>query len=365
MDKKVAICAIGTEITRGIIQDKHVYYISKELTEIGFTISQATIIPDDDNIEFVLRNLLSNNDVLIITGGLGPTCDDMTRYAISNISNLDLEVNKKAYDLLKEYIKIEVDEVNLRQAMIPKGYKILENKNGTACGFYNKIDNKIIISLPGPPNELRPIFDDDVINILKKEISYKDNSRDEYSTYIIRESKLEETCRDLNIDNVTWATRVKDNHIILYVKGSNKDLFIEKLTNKLTKYLIVKGNIEPIKHLEKVLLDKNLTIGVIEKTTLGYITNLIVKTNTYNKWYKGSVINTVLDIDCDILVKTYKEKNNYFISINDIKIKVNIDEIGNFDLEKKIAISTILLLSFYAQGCDVIDIINNSPYYYV
>ena len=95
-----SLIVIGSELTRGIISDKHGQLVSRELTKLGYHISQIVAIPDDGTIEQILHALLKSNDVIIITGGLGPTSDDMTRQAISDVAGRKLVKNEAAYSRL-------------------------------------------------------------------------------------------------------------------------------------------------------------------------------------------------------------------------------------------------------------------------
>lgn len=153
-----SLIVIGSELTRGIISDKHGQLVSRELTKLGYHISQIVAIPDDGTIEQILHALLKSNDVIIITGGLGPTSDDMTRQAISDVAGRKLVKNEAAYSRLYKRVGERIHGANEKQAYFPEGFETILNPNGTAEGFYGYAGNTLLISLPGPPREMEPML---------------------------------------------------------------------------------------------------------------------------------------------------------------------------------------------------------------
>lgn len=282
MAKTVSLCIIGTEITTGIIQDKHIFYLTNALVKLNYEIKKIEIIGDYDDIKGSLNECLLVSDTLIVTGGLGPTSDDITRNAISETLNKKLVLNEEALSYLKSYLKREVDDINLRQALIPTGFNIIENKKGTACGFYSNIDNKLIISLPGPVKELRSMFEESVLKILNPSID-NDNKRDEFSIYLMPEAYLEEILQSFKIQDVRWSTRFQDHHINLYLSGKNKDILKDKLKKRLS-ILMQEGDISLSALLDKSLNDKR--VSFVESS--GYLSSYLRARE--NKAFKEALI---------------------------------------------------------------------------
>ena len=135
---KAALILIGTEITRGIIQDKHSQLVGKNLTSIGIHMSQIAAVPDDGTIEGILSAIVRKNDIVIITGGLGPTSDDMTRQCIADVAGSPLEVNEDSWNDLKLKLGDRLMGANEKQCYIPRGFTRIKNSNGTADGFYGR-----------------------------------------------------------------------------------------------------------------------------------------------------------------------------------------------------------------------------------
>lgn len=294
-NKSASICIIGTELTKGIIEDKHSKMISKQLNELNITVNQISIINDDGSIENVLNSWLNNNDLIFVTGGLGPTSDDLTRLSISNVSQKKLVENKIAYNLLFEKIGERIKGANYSQTLIPEGFNLLPNPLGTAAGFWGNVVNNeketLIFSMPGPPRELKPMFFNDVLPIVKDYIGYNEKTNTELSTFLICESKLEEICESLNVKNTTWGTRFQDNRISLFVSGDNSNKMIELLKEKVGKELILDGNIEAIDILINDLLSKNYSISCAESCTGGLCAQLLTERSGSSSYFEGSVVS--------------------------------------------------------------------------
>lgn len=314
-NKSASICIIGTELTKGIIEDKHSKMISKELNEINITVNQISIINDDGSIENVLNSWLNNNDLIFVTGGLGPTSDDLTRLSISNISHKKLVENKTAYDLLFERIGERIKGANYSQTLIPEGFNLLPNPLGTAAGFWGKVVNNeketLIFSMPGPPRELKPMFFNDVMPIVKDYIGYTEKSNTELSTFLICESKLEEVCESLNIKNTTWGTRFQDNRISLFVSGENSNRMIELLKEKVGKELILDGNIEAIDILINDLLSNNYSISCAESCTGGLCAQLLTERSGSSSFFEGGVVSYSNEVKNKVLGVNEETLKNY------------------------------------------------------
>ncbi len=217
---KAALCLIGTELTRGIIQDSHTKLIASTLDGMGFDIAEVVIIPDDGTVGPLLKQLVAQVDVIICTGGLGPTSDDITRDAIAEAAGVELAEDKAALDELEAMIRRKAGNANRRQIMIPRGFKILKNPLGTAPGFYGTIEKALVFCIPGPPAEMERMFLREVLPVLS-------GSHDAYeapleiSTFLIPESQLEELCIKAQQPGVSWGTRVQGLKISLYLRGGS------------------------------------------------------------------------------------------------------------------------------------------------
>ncbi len=416
MNKSASICIIGSELTKGIIGDKHSKMISQELSKLNINVNQISIINDDGSIEALIDAWLNFNDIIFVTGGLGPTSDDLTRSSISKVANVELVENKKAYDNLLKMVGERINGANYSQTLIPKGFNILENPFGTAVGFYGEIkkDNHstLIYSMPGPPKELNPMFYNLVIPHLKNNIGFNDIESIEYSTFLICESKLEEACASLKFDDIKWGTRFQDNKISLFVSGKEKDEFISKLRDKVGSQLILEGNHDSLNIVIDNLKSNQYSISCAESCTGGLCSKLLTDFSGSSAFFEGSVVsysndvkNKILNVKKDTLEKFGAVSKETVLEMADnVRLLMNSDvafsvsgiagplggsvekPVGTvwFGFSKKgeksqavclkfttttrngirrrASVASFLLLSFYINGYTLLDIIDKWEY---
>jgi nicotinamide-nucleotide amidase len=166
------IISIGTELLLGEILDTNTRFLARGLREIGINLYRTSIVGDNPNrISEILKESLLRTDVLITTGGLGPTVDDPTRDAVSLALGLELEFHSELWNQIQNRFLsrgISPTDNNRKQAYIPAGATVIQNPVGTAPAFYIKKNGKLIICLPGVPHEMEFLFVNDVISILKQ-----------------------------------------------------------------------------------------------------------------------------------------------------------------------------------------------------
>lgn len=174
LTKNIALLATGDEIVDGVILNTNAQSMASRLFHEQMRVTQHAVIRDDEEkITQTILSLLSDNDALIITGGLGPTTDDRTRFGLAKALQASLELRQDVWQaivdrLLQRYEMTNIPLSNQQQALFPTGAKILENPNGTAAGCLCYLQNKPIFMLPGPPNECLPMFMQHTLPILKE-----------------------------------------------------------------------------------------------------------------------------------------------------------------------------------------------------
>ena len=189
------IITIGDEILIGQIVDTNSAFISKELNKIGVSVYQITSVQDDRNhILKALKEAEGNADIIIITGGLGPTKDDITKHSICEYFNDTLVQNDAVLQhvefLFKKYIQTPMSDLNRLQAMVPKKAKVLQNRFGTAPGMWIEENEKIFISLPGVPYEMKALMEYEVLPGLQKKYHFPFILHKTLITYGLGESSL-------------------------------------------------------------------------------------------------------------------------------------------------------------------------------
>ena len=215
------IICVGTEILLGDIVNTNAVYLSKQLAELGIDVLRQSVVGDNDaRLEEEIKNALCKNDIVILTGGLGPTNDDITKEISSKVMDEELVFNEKEYLKIEKYFsdkKIKMAQNNKKQAYLPKNCTVLQNDNGTAPGFAIEKDGKCIICLPGPPREMRRMFETGARMVLEKYSSCVLISHNVRMTGIGESSMAQEARNLLESQNPTVAPYAKDGECLLRV----------------------------------------------------------------------------------------------------------------------------------------------------
>ncbi|HSH35069.1 competence/damage-inducible protein A [Schnuerera sp.] len=283
------IVSVGTEIILGNTLNTNTYYLSKKLWEIGIDVLYHTSVKDNPKLlEDVLKIGLERSDLLIFTGGLGPTTDDMTKEVISKTLGLDLKLNKKMEKSIKDYFNNTgktMSPNNIKQAYLPCNAIPLVNEVGTAPGIYIEWNDKKIILLPGPPKEMKLMFNKYVIPLIHQEYIIKIKT---INTIGIGESALETLLLDIIKDqkNPRLATYAKDGQVDINIVAKDikeekvdilLDEMVKKIDSKISKYIYSYEN----ESIEKVVFDKlkkrNMKIAFCESCTGGLISARFTK----------------------------------------------------------------------------------------
>lgn len=289
---RAEIIAIGTEILLGDILNTNAQFLSKELADLGIDVYNQTVIGDnEERILEAFAKAFEKCDLVITTGGLGPTQDDLTKELGAKFFNKDLELDKESLEWIKGYLNIgegEVLESNIKQAYMPVDSIILKNPNGTAPGAILSENNKTLIIMPGPPNEVIPMFKDYV----KKYLLDKTGSTIKSKTlrlFGIGESIMATKIDNLikNCTNPTVAPYAKESDVILRVtaKGKNEEEcvnlinpLIDKVKDVLEDYIYAEEEEESMQSVvAKLLCDKKLTISTAESCTGGLIASMLIE----------------------------------------------------------------------------------------
>jgi nicotinamide-nucleotide amidase len=224
---KAEIIAVGTEILLGDIVNTNAQFLSKELASIGISVYRQEVIGDnEDRLLEALEEALKRSDMVITTGGLGPTGDDLTKETVCKYFGMEMVLHEESYDALKGFfnkVNKEISKSNMKQVYFPKYGIVLANPNGTAPGAILEKDNKTIIILPGPPREMKPMY----LNHVKEYLMPKGSGV--IKSEVIRvlgvgESTAAERLKDL-IDagvNPTIAPYAKDTDVIFRITANGK-----------------------------------------------------------------------------------------------------------------------------------------------
>jgi len=283
---KAEIIAVGTELILGQIPNTNAQVISQALQEIGIDVYYHICVGDNkERLKEVFQTSFKRSDIIILTGGLGPTEDDLTKETVAEYLNLPLKLDENSLNRMKDYFKKtgrQIANNNYKQALIPEGAIAIENKNGTAPGVLLKYGDKIIVMLPGPPREMEPMLKETVIPYLSKMSATTIFSRI-LKFYGIGESDLEERLKDL-IDSQTVPTiaplvgRAGEVTIRLTAKAGSKEEAQkiirpteEEIIKRTREYFYGFDNDSVEEIVAKLLSKLNKTISIAESCTGGLL----------------------------------------------------------------------------------------------
>ncbi|WP_434796727.1 competence/damage-inducible protein A [Terrisporobacter vanillatitrophus] len=287
---KAEIITVGTEILLGDILNTNTHYLSNELANMGVDVYYQITVGDNENrLLNQLEESFKRSDLVVLTGGLGPTEDDLTKEVCAKYFDLEMEFHQPSWDKIIEIhnkMKRIPTENNKKQAYFPVNSIILPNEHGTAPGCIMEKDNKTIIVMPGPPREMKPMFDNFVKPFLQK------NSEDILKSKVIRiigvgEAKVENDLLDLiqKQINPTIATYAKDGECTVRITAKGKTVEeVEKLILPVAKEIknrfkeTVYGEDETTieDEVAKFLVKNNLTISVAESCTGGMVSSSLI-----------------------------------------------------------------------------------------
>jgi nicotinamide-nucleotide amidase len=323
---RAVIITIGDEILIGQTVDTNSAWIGSELSKSGFDVFRITSVHDTrEAILYALGEVSGKADIVIITGGLGPTSDDITKPVLCEFFNTQLVINEEVLEMIEEMMsrrKNPMNENNRMQAYVPESCRILKNARGTAPGMWFEKEGTIFISMPGVPSEMKYIMSEHVLPELNKRFTSNAIVHRNIMTYGTFEAKLAEILSDFEKGlpgNIKLAYLPSSGVIKLRLTGMGGDLIRlnEVISGKVAElYSIIPEfiygeNEDPLeKVVGKLLREKKKTVATAESCTGGEIAHLITSIPGSSVYYKGSVIayansvkSGILNIPDDIISK--------------------------------------------------------------
>lgn len=227
------IISVGTELLLGNIVNTNAQFLSGRLAELGFDLYFQTVVGDNtDHLKEALDNAYRHADLVIMTGGLGPTKDDLTKEMLAAYFGKTLEFHEDAFEHVVKQVHAfgatEITENHRKQAMLPTDSIILENQNGTAPGCIMENEGKIVVLLPGPPREMQPMFELAVEKYLYKLVSksiasvmIRLKNREEAPADLIGEAPVAQRLGELvDLENPTVATYAQEEGVLVRVTAA-------------------------------------------------------------------------------------------------------------------------------------------------
>jgi nicotinamide-nucleotide amidase len=322
------IITIGDEILIGQIVDSNSAFISKELNKIGVSVYQITSVQDDkQHILDSLKVANSRSQVVIITGGLGPTKDDITKHTLCEYFGDTLEQDQAVLAhieaLFAKYISTPISDLNRLQALVPTKADVLKNEFGTAPGLWMEKDGTSFISLPGVPFEMKGLIKSAVLPRIVSQYERPHILHKTIITYGLGESAIANKIEDWenklpSAIKLAYLPSLGKVRLRLSAKGDNKDEIKQVIASEAKKLYPLIGDIiygeEEDESIEasigSILTDKGFTLATAESFTGGKIAEQLTAIPGASKYFKGSVVSyatetkiKLLGVDEDLIKK--------------------------------------------------------------
>ncbi|MFP4447642.1 MAG: CinA family nicotinamide mononucleotide deamidase-related protein [Bacteroidales bacterium] len=323
---KVEIITIGDEILAGHIQNLNAHWLASHLTENGFDVRYITTLPDDINsvVEF-FTIASSRSNIIFVTGGLGPTNDDITHQAITKFFGATWKFNQKVYDRIKEYLnerEYSFSGHNPSQAKVPANAQVFLNEIGTAPGLMLERGDTMFVFMPGVHSEMKKMARDLIVPQFKKKYLKENLLTEVIVTQGIPEVQLAEKLKE-------WEEKLPAGFSLAYLPGAGivklritaignkrekiREIMDEKISllqRIIPEYYVIQGNVTIEEVVGKLLAKYGETICTAESCTGGAISASIVSIPGSSDYYKGSIVaysnavkQCMLSIDENVIVR--------------------------------------------------------------
>lgn len=327
MTYDIGILTIGSELLDGRVQDTNANFICNELNSSGLNVSIILTCPDNlGQIKNSLSYLIQNCSHIIISGGLGPTSDDLTREAVAEFFNKPLKLDQEAFHYIKNIFKNrrrQFEPSNEKQALFPEGSTVINNPNGTAPGFWMEFKNHLnmnasLSSLPGVPGELKAMISESVIPKLKTRlVGITPLKKLTFKIFGLPESVVGARIKELQLSDdiiVSYRASFPEIHLVLKFPDNKYDSL--DLNNRIvaaigSEWIFTKDLAQSFENtIHELLISKGITIGTAESCTAGGISNLLTNSSGASSYFLGSINcysnqlkERLLKVPSDIILK--------------------------------------------------------------
>lgn len=302
------IISVGDEILIGQIVNTNAVFIAKELNKIGIEVVQITSISDKkEAIVKCLDDAQQRAQVIILTGGLGPTKDDLTKHTLcayfDDVLVKNEEVLERIEAMFKKYVPTPINDENRKQALLPSKAKVLENKMGTASGMWFEVEDRVVISLPGVPFEMKALISNEVVPALQQHYTRPYIIHKTLLTYGLGESVIAERIEDwennLPVDiKLAYLPNIGRVRLRLSGKGPDLDVITARIEEQVASLLpqiedIFMGFEEEAsveEQIQKKSISEGFTLALAESCTGGEIAARITKIPGASGYFKGGAV---------------------------------------------------------------------------
>ena len=304
---KIGILTIGNELTSGRIQDTNSALIARAMQEQGWAVAGMMSVGDDDGaIHDALTHLLARVDAVIVTGGLGPTADDITTAAVAQAFGLGLYSDPAVLAHVRAIFEgrgLRWTENNAKQAVFPEGAEIIPNPTGTAAGFALRRAGRIVAVIPGVPAEARRMLLEGVIPLFRKAFPEAALHVETvtFKLFGLPEAAVDDAMADADLAGlgvgIGFYPNFPENHLVLTARESSADVAGEKLREagsrveaRLRKYIFAKGEESLAGNVARRMTERKLTLAVAESCTGGLITDRLTDIPGSSAFFERGVV---------------------------------------------------------------------------
>lgn len=303
---QACIISTGTELLLGSTIDSNSLFLSQKLSDLGLrVITRFTVGDNREQIANAFQNGLKMADLVIASGGLGPTLDDLTKEVACEVTGCGMELVEEEVVRLKDYFawrKRDMPEINLKQAMFPPEAIRLRNLKGTAPGMYLRKDGKVLVLLPGPPREMQAMYLEEVKPLLKKDFNLNEKLAATKTIKVIGpgESQVDEMLLDVinNPHGCSLALLAKDGevHIKVTAEGENSQhsqQILQEISGQIEaimgKYIFGYNEDSLAGAVAELLVNRGKTLALAESCTGGLLAQMITDIPGSSRYFWGSV----------------------------------------------------------------------------
>lgn len=301
---KAEIIPVGTEILLGNIIDTNSSFLANQLPSLGIDLYFVSTVGDNQRrLVGTLKQAWKRADLIITTGGLGPTQDDITREAIGELVSEELKVDEKLWqelqDLLSRYLG-EIPKSNIKQATTIRSAQIIPNHMGTAPGWWVEKGGHIIIALPGPPDEMKLMWQESIFPKLQQRVTGEVILSRVIKTFRLAEAKVDELVAPLSkLSNPTVATYINPDGVYLRITAKAKEKAEaqrlisqseEQIRNILSPYIWGVDDDTLGSVIGELLRARNLNLATMESCTEGLLCNTIASGMESHIYFKGGLL---------------------------------------------------------------------------